>query len=258
MAGEVADRMYFVVSGDMLYTYDEKVAGKMRAQFGGELSDATKLRGSASQQSLTEVARKAAALVSNQESDDSEPDMHTSATSTSEKDRQSFFTVQGNELNPGPKRGKLIVKGQWFCEPILWVRWKHVGMLAASTHTELYGLNSQAFIDHSRNSHPDFQEVCVYARYWLKKVWESGVPVTDVSCDLEMLHSITHDAFDYVAGYEESVMCSLMHNHTSSEDSGTDEDSWRGDYSAPSTLYRGNGNLNGLGVVPSYRRNSSS
>jgi len=87
--------------------------------------------------------------------------------------------------------------GQWLCEPVLWIIWKHTGQLIATTHCELVALHAQktqeVLAQHQSETEDMVRSyVKLFTRYF-KKHQDS---LTDIWADIDLLTEMAFRAFE--------------------------------------------------------------
>lgn len=82
-----------------------------------------------------------------------------------------------------------VQSGTWICEPILWVKWKHVGQLVANTRAELVTLKAAKF--------HEVMEENIHARKYALRFWKyfsEHEIISDLFVDEEMLEDLVIEA----------------------------------------------------------------
>merc|ERR1712070_115663 len=88
------------------------------------------------------------------------------------------------------------VAGPWFCEPALWIHWKHRGEMTAAVHSELYALNCKRFQVLMLQA-PQSAGLCrCYAKLFANYVKQHTPDMTDVYIGYEALRGLVALSLD--------------------------------------------------------------
>mmetsp|Transcript_70575 Transcript_70575/g.204536 ORF Transcript_70575/g.204536 Transcript_70575/m.204536 type:complete len:1547 (-) Transcript_70575:129-4769(-) len=88
--------------------------------------------------------------------------------------------------------GLCLSKGNWLCEPVLWLRWVHVGSAVAKMQSELVILQAEKFQQTMQDSLPQARR---YARRYLNYANIHREVMNDVFVDLSSLRSMAQEVF---------------------------------------------------------------
>jgi CRP-like cAMP-binding protein len=216
MTGEVADQMYFLVSGQMRYyledpdkvTEPEKDEKNEKGEKNkkdvktekGDKTDKNEIVPTSSSSSASNVGKRLTTSTHSGEMRQLTPG-GTQRIFGSNAEKQSVRWMAATDGD-----GQLLQVGDWFCEPILWVKWKHRGTLDARNHSDLYGLSSKKFIEFVEREGNEFLQLCLYARHFMKYVAMCGEDLTDVWADTDNVTKITQDAYEEYSSYEQECL----------------------------------------------------
>lgn len=82
-------------------------------------------------------------------------------------------------------------KGQWVCEPVLWIEWRHAGTLSGTTHCEFIALKARPFQKVIKR----LRQVSRYAQLFATYFKTYPDLLTDVWTNVDHLQSISSKAF---------------------------------------------------------------
>lgn len=89
-----------------------------------------------------------------------------------------------------------LKEGQWVCEPILWIEWKHCGQLTALTHCEFIAVSARPFQELMQRELVEAWQAALYAKLWVKYIIDHRVNVNDVWTDLDVLQDLATAVFN--------------------------------------------------------------
>jgi len=156
VTGEVAQHMFFLISGHMQYSTEVEIE---------------------------------------EESFSKQNSRKSNSSSNGVNSATSSFTY-AEYLDGDGRSRIVVKDGQWISEPVLWVKWNHRGQLAAATHSELYALCSAKFLEYITRDAAHHFEACAYARAFLHYTATNQVGLHDVWADEEVLSRLASEAFD--------------------------------------------------------------
>lgn len=224
MVGEVADRMYFLVAGEMRYWQEESFElekitssssnrsslARSGSKDSGDIvgrvrSDGRRLSESSTDSPVDEYLK----------SQESKKSLMNLLSNGRQKTSETLQTIETIEMHKG---AKVVSTGMWLSEAVLWVKWKHSGTCAANVHSELFGMSSEKFIQLVKTENTEFQEVCLYARYFVKHIMSHEIELTDIWSEREAINKMTAEAFDDYLGYERQFLSAMMERPEEEED----------------------------------------
>jgi hypothetical protein len=109
--------------------------------------------------------------------------------------KSMYFVVLGDlryctmALGADAEKEKKV--GPWFCEPALWIQWKHRGEVTAVTHTELFALDAQRFQTIMKQAFPQVAWCWRYARGFQKY---ADANLNDIDIDTGALNKLVASA----------------------------------------------------------------
>jgi len=90
---------------------------------------------------------------------------------------------------------QMLTKGNWMCEPVLWVKWKHVGQVVAKEHTELFALVASRFHHIIEQNVGEAWSVVRYAKLFAERLRSLHHAINDVWADFDVLQEMAQEAF---------------------------------------------------------------
>jgi len=125
-----------------------------------------------------------------------------------------FFVISGTLTYRHEDRGggsslelvSFAEAGQWLCEPVLWIRWRHAGQLIAATHCELLALRAARLQEVLVQDEP----VKRYAKLFVRYFKRNPEMLSDTWADEELLQEMASRAFFDGDDDAESAYASAM------------------------------------------------
>lgn len=99
--------------------------------------------------------------------------------------------ASGGELKQGDA---LLTTGNWMCEPVLWVKWRHLGQLVSKEHTELFSLVASRFHHIIEHNVADAWSVVRYAKLFAQRLRDQP-GINDIWADFDNLQEMAQNAF---------------------------------------------------------------
>lgn len=239
MNGDVAEHMYFLVAGEMRFfakpqdplagtrdfstaalvkkklSEDQNVSAPItEGQNEGSCSlSSEEVRNSASESPKGSSKRVSVVSCSSQHE---KFDIHGSSSQDTRLSKRKSTVSKAEQRRPSRDahslrwqaatdgEGEILWAGDWFCEQVLWVKWKHRGTLDARTHSDLFGLSCKSFIEFVERE--DLLQVCLYARHFLKYMAMCEEQLNDAWMDLDVIRRLAEDAYYEYAGFEQQCL----------------------------------------------------